>query len=239
MAERAHSEIIEGQRRLPTNAPIDDVSGGTSTASAQGNPGDPGSAIVSALASSASASSANEDSIVSAVNNAGSFSQSEPRNTGTLAGAIVSGHPSDLSSINVLGQTLSPGQATTVDGTGTSVASDRSVVLEGGQATSTVPIMQVTPSPQATLTAGGHTLTLQQDPGHGRTLIINGTSTETLQASGTALLAGLTVSAETNGGSPYLVVGPRTVAVGAHTALASRLSLQTSGPTSQAVVTLG
>ncbi|KAK5694775.1 hypothetical protein LTR97_009365 [Elasticomyces elasticus] len=216
--------------RSSSNAPFDDGSGGTSTASAQNSSADPEGAIVSALASSASAPSATDaddpsqpssadpgGAIISAVNNGGSFPPSEPQNTGILAGAIVSRDPSDPSSINVLGQTLTLSQATTVDGTGTSVASDRSVVLEGVQATSTVPILQVTPSPQATLTAGGHTLTLQQDPGHGRTLIIDGTITETLKASSTALLAGLTVSAETKGGSSYLVVGPRTVSVGAHT----------------------
>ncbi|KAK3623127.1 hypothetical protein LTR56_021797 [Elasticomyces elasticus] len=233
-----------------SNAPFDDGSGGTSTASAQSSSADPGGAIVSALASSASAPSATEaddssqassadpgGAIISAVNNDGSSSPSAPQTIVTLAGATVSGDPSDPSNIIVLGQTLTPSQATPVDDTGITVASDGSVVLGTGQSASTV-IVQVVPSSQATLTADGHTLTLQQDPNHGSTLIIDGTSTATLQASGIALLDGLTVSAETSGDPSYLVVGSQTVALGAHTALESPSASQTSGPTSQAVVTL-
>ncbi|KAK5740816.1 hypothetical protein LTR17_004406 [Elasticomyces elasticus] len=233
-----------------SNAPFDDVSGGTSTAPAQSSSANPGGAIVSALASSASAppaidaddpsqpSSADPGgAIISAVNDGGSFSPSTPQMIETLTGATVFGDPSDPSNIIVLGQTLTPGGATTVDGTGISVASDGSVVLGSGQSASTV-IVQAVPSPQATLTADGHTLTLQQDPNHGSTLIIDGTSTATLQASGIVLLDGLTVSAETSGDPSYLVVGSQTVALGAHTALGSPLASQTSGPTPQAVVTL-
>ncbi|KAK4888199.1 hypothetical protein LTR27_012879 [Elasticomyces elasticus] len=177
-----------------SNALFDDGSGATSTASTQSSSADPGSAIVSALASSASAPSATDaddptqpssadpgGAIISAVINGGSFSPSAPRNTGTLAGATVSGDPSDPSNIIVLGQTLTPGQATTVDGTDISVASDGFVVLGTGQLASTV-IVQAVPSFRATLTADGHTLTLHAETSGDFSYLLVGSQTAALGA---------------------------------------------------------
>ncbi|TKA83318.1 hypothetical protein B0A55_00636 [Friedmanniomyces simplex] len=149
----------------------------------------------------------------------------------TVAGAIISADPSNPNNVVVLGQTLTPGQATTISGTAVSVASGGSAVLGGsnGQPASTVPIARPTPAVLATVTANGHTLTVEQDPGSGQTLVVDGSSTATLQGSGAAVLAGVTVTAGSSGGSSYVVVGgSQTVA----------LSSGTTAADPQAVVTL-